>query len=133
MKWEVWRAREKHTSCSRCSREQLLLLEYIRYTNSYLNEYHVLHNIAYRYKLRTEKKVYYNSVCWVYQVIVFYPKTTTRQKRLRNISRPNIYSKNCNFSAQNRKKNDFHACTRPRSRFSILESLFTGIHSQNTE
>ena len=28
----------------------------------------------------------------------------TRQKRLRNILRPNLYSKNCNFSAQKRKK-----------------------------
>ena len=51
-----------------------------------------------------KKKVNYNSVCWVYQVIVFYPKTMTRQKRLRNILRPILYSKNCNFSAQKRKK-----------------------------
>ena len=34
------------------------------------------------------------------------------------------------FCSEEKKKNDFHACTRPRSRFNVLESLFTRIHGQ---
>ena len=34
------------------------------------------------------------------------------------------------FCSEEKKKNDFHACTRPRSRFNVLESLFTRIHDQ---
>ena len=56
-----------------------------------------------------------------------YDKAKTTKKYLQT----NLYSKNCNFSAQNRKKNDFHACSKPCSRFSMLESLFTRVHSQN--
>ena len=56
-----------------------------------------------------------------------YDKAKTTKKYLQT----NLYSKNCNFSAQNRKKNDFHACSKPSSRFSMLESLFIGVHSQN--
>ena len=35
------------------------------------------------------------------------------------------------FCSEEKKKNDFHACTRPRSGFNVLESLFTRIHGQN--
>ena len=50
-----------------------------------------------------------------------YDKAKTTKKYLQT----NLYSKNCNFSAQNRKKNDFHACSKPCSRFSMLELEFT--------
>ena len=55
-----------------------------------------------------------------------------RQTRPRNISRPNLYSKNCKSSAQKQNTNKFLACTRPCSRFSMLESLFTRIREFNT-
>ena len=79
-----------------------------------------------------QKKEFITTVS-VYLVIVFYLKTMNKRqgKNDQVVFRDQIFiKKNCKFSAQKRKTNEFLASTRPRSGFSMLESLFTRISGQ---
>ena len=74
---------------------------------------------ARRRKLSSKKKSLLH-LCRVYQVNVFYPKTMNKQqdKNGRETFRDQIYlnTKDCKFSVQMWKTNEFLACTRSRSR-----------------
>ena len=59
------------------------------------------------------------------------PENYDKAKKTKKYLQTKSLFKELIFSAQKRKKNDFHACMRPRCRFSVLESLFTRIHDQN--